>query len=340
MKTEIREISFENIDIAVKFANKQFELDFYEFEPRLYRSNFGKTYGCFSDNILVGMFSTCEIAYGDLRGITIGTVCVDKTHRNQGVMSSMLNYAQDNLYEGYDFALLSGAKSRYENFGFARCVKTVGFTYCATGKSEVGLTQVVDDSFDKKLFEIDQKFGNGVTRSQKMYTALRNANSEVFLLRDGGKQSLAVVRKDCVTYLCGNVEVNKVVNTIAKRLNLHTLTLLADCNKTGFELAKGCEKYLIQPIANIKILNFCKFIEMATPKQRDFDFDFCVDGEAIRVSCIDKVIKTKVIEKSNNVIGGLDFTYSLFNYNPFDDNLIGNTLYLCLPYTFATIDCI
>ncbi len=340
MKTNIKEIPFEQIDMAVNFANKQFGLDFYKIEPRLYRYNLGKTYGCFVDEKLVGMFSTYDIFYHDLRGISIGTVCVDVTFRNQGIMSNMLDYAERYLYEGYDFALLCGSKSRYEKFGFARCISYASFSYSSKGENDIDIVQVLDNNYDKKLFKIDQIYGNGVKRSEKMFSVLSNASNSIFYLCDGEKESFAVMKNDNLIYLCGNIDIQKVVNAVSQGLNLPKINIFADCNTRGFELAKKSNKYVIVTEANIKILDASKVIKYATPKQKEFEFDFNIDGKCIQVSCVDNVINARKIETSNNNISEIDFCYQLFNYNPFDCNNVSKSLYLCLPYTFATIDCI
>ena len=76
MRAEIRKIGEKELAAAVAFANRQFGLNFYHLQPKLYRCDSGgASYGCYVGGSLGGMLSVYPCEYKGLHCLSVGTVC-------------------------------------------------------------------------------------------------------------------------------------------------------------------------------------------------------------------------------------------------------------------------
>mgnify|MGYP000305770542 CR=1 FL=1 len=123
MRTEIRKIGEKELAAAVAFANRQFGLDFYRLQPKLYRCNgSGASYGCYVEDSLAGMLSVYPCECKGLRCLSVGTVCTAPEFRGRGIMSRLFGYLEEAVFPDYDLLTLAGKRERYERFGFAKAL--------------------------------------------------------------------------------------------------------------------------------------------------------------------------------------------------------------------------
>ena len=108
------------------FENYVFRVPFLKLMPKIYRDK----EKCVSyhriikkNGSIVGAYATYPTEFltesGNISAVGIGSVAVSKKHRNQGFMSQMMQYADEEARKNNaDICFLSGLRQRYERFGF------------------------------------------------------------------------------------------------------------------------------------------------------------------------------------------------------------------------------
>lgn len=111
------------------FENKVFRVPFKKIMPKMYKD--GKTCA-FHHRIIKknGKIIAAYAAYptefvtesGNITAVGIGSVAVSKKHRNEGLMSQMMQYSDEEaIKKDVDFAFLSGYRQRYARMGYVPC---------------------------------------------------------------------------------------------------------------------------------------------------------------------------------------------------------------------------
>ena len=199
MRPEIRKIGEKELAAAVAFANRQFGLDFYRLQPKLYRCNgSGASYGCYVEDSLAGMLSVYPCEYKGLRCLSAGTVCTAPEFRGCGIMSRLFGYLEEAVFPDYDLLTLAGKRERYEHFGFAKALCFPQYQLSRKGDDrDIIICPVEDQREEDVLAELCDRYGNGVTRRPGSVTyTLNGAGHTLYLLRRGEAVSYAACRTE------------------------------------------------------------------------------------------------------------------------------------------------
>ena len=169
-------------EAAIEFANEQFETDFKKIEPKIYlHDTIGKTFTAFCGESMAGMFSIYEFAYKNLKCMSIGTVCVARQYRNQGVMSGFFEYLKKENYFDNDIATLNGDKSRYEHFGFSKVIESYTYKFSVSKNLSAVKCERAESKDEKLLYDIYRKYNIGVCRLKENFSYVLKTNGNTVL---------------------------------------------------------------------------------------------------------------------------------------------------------------
>lgn len=258
MKNEICPVPWEDLPAVLEFANRQFSTDLGRLQPHLYGyPDAGTTYGCFSDEKLVGMLSVYPYRYRGLHGLSIGTVCTDINSRGRGIMGTLFTYLEHAVFPDYDLLTLAGRKERYERFGFAKalCFPEYQF-YPARDSRAVEVYPVNGAEANEMLFSLFVQYGNGVVRRRsRMVDILTSGGNTLYLLQQGSKISYVSCRKRdrVVTEYCGTLLITDVVAALSRLWGEGKITVRGVHNSLEPELLRVCDSYTIRNHGNIRI---------------------------------------------------------------------------------------
>ena len=248
----------ESLSEAVAFANRQFGLDFLQFQSKVYaNSDLGKTYTIRSDGRIAGMLSVYPTEYGQMRYLSVGTVCTAPEFRGQGMMSTLFQYLEHHVFPNYDLITLCGKRTRYERFGFAKAMTFPEYWFYSHGQGALRLT-IALGSDCALLYDLWKTYGNGVQRTPEgMLEILRSAGHEVYLLTDGVGYGYISWKpaKRLITEYCGPWPVQTVIDSVAALAGDGKIGIIGRYNRHDDVLLHSCDSYLIRNHGNIRIPN-------------------------------------------------------------------------------------
>lgn len=248
----------ESLPEAVAFANRQFGLDFLQFQSKIYGfPDVGETYTLRIKRQIAGMLSVYPVKYRDVRCLSVGTVCTAPELRGQGVMTALFGRLERDVFPDYDIVTLCGKRTRYECFGFAKAMTIPEYWFYPEGEDSLRLTPAnLNDC--AMLHDLWMRYGNGVQRSQeRMLRVLQSAGHEVCLLSDGMQCGYISWKqqKHLITEYCGPWPVQSVVNTLAKEAGDGKIGIIGRANCHDEQLLRACDSYLVRNHGNIRIPN-------------------------------------------------------------------------------------
>lgn len=248
----------ESLPEAVAFANRQFGLDFLQFQSKIYGfPDVGETYTLRKDGQIAGMLSVYPVQYRDVRCLSVGTVCTAPELRGQGVMTALFGRLERDVFPDYDIVTLCGKRTRYECFGFAKAMTIPEYWFYPEGEDSLRLTPAnLNDC--AMLHDLWMRYGNGVRRPQeRMLAILQSAGHEVFLLSDGTQWGYISWRpqKRLITEYCGPWSVQSVVNTLVTVAEDGKIGIIGRANCHDEQLLRACDSYFIRNHGNIRIPN-------------------------------------------------------------------------------------
>ena len=258
MRPEIRKIGEKELAAAVAFANRQFGLDFYRLQPKLYRCNgSGASYGCYVEDSLAGMLSVYPCEYKGLRCLSAGTVCMAPEFRGCGIMSRLFGYLEEAVFPDYDLLTLAGKRERYERFGFAKALCFPEYQLSRKGDDrDIIICPVEDQREEDVLAELCDRYGNGVTRRPGSVTyTLNGAGHTLYLLRRGEAVSYAACRTEqfLIVEYGGSLPLMDAAAALARLWQRETVFLLGRYNCLEPELLRICDGYFLRSHGNIRI---------------------------------------------------------------------------------------
>ena len=258
MRPEIRKIGEKELAAAVAFANRQFGLDFYRLQPKLYRCNgSGASYGCYVEDSLAGMLSVYPCEYKGLRCLSAGTVCTAPEFRGCGIMSCLFGYLEEAVFPDYDLLTLAGKRERYEHFGFAKALCFPQYQLSRKGDDrDIIICPVEDQREEDVLAELCDRYGNGVTRRPGSVTyTLNGAGHTLYLLRRGEAVSYAACRTEqfLIVEYGGSLPLMDAAAALARLWQRETVFLLGRYNCLEPELLRICDGYFLRSHGNIRI---------------------------------------------------------------------------------------
>lgn len=248
----------ESLPEAVAFANRQFGVDFLQFQSKLYGyPGTGETYTFRKDGQIAGMLSVYPMAYRNLRCLSVGTVCTAPEFRGQGVMTALFEELERDVFSNYDIITLCGKRTRYERFGFAKAITVLEYWFYP---EKAGTLQIVPatEKDCTLLHDLWLRYGNGVhRRDETILNTLTSAGHEVYLLTDGVQWGYISWRqqKRIVTEHCGPWPVQQVVDTLPNAFGTGKIGVVGRYNHQDLQLLNGCDSYLIRNYGNIRIPN-------------------------------------------------------------------------------------
>ena len=333
-------------EAAIEFANEQFETDFKKIEPKIYlHDTIGKTFTAFCGESLAGMFSIYEFAYKNLKCMSIGTVCVARQYRNQGVMSGFFEYLKKENYFDNDIATLNGDKSRYEHFGFSKVIESYTYKFSVSKNLSAVKCERAESKDEKLLYDIYRKYNIGVCRLKENFSDVLKTNGNTVLkLHLNDKYSYAVYdEKNAVVLECyGDIDFYEVLNSIGQSYNQTSIYAESPYNCHDSRLAKNAKGYTVKLKTSINVLNIKKFIEQTcVAKNREMrKYHFNVDGKGYRL----KIDRGNVcVEETDGLCDkkykSSEFVYALFNYCEQNDT-ISEIIRPIIPASFTCLECI
>lgn len=248
----------ESLPEAVAFANRQFGLDFLQFQSKIYCDpGAGQTFSFRKDGRIVGMVSVYPVEYQDMRCLSIGTVCTDSEFQGQGIMTSLFEYLQNDLFPDYDILTLCGKRARYERFGFAKAMLFPEYWFYP---QTAGSLQIfaADEDDNPRLYSLWNCYGNGVKRTEKkMLNILKSSGHDVQLLSDGTQWGYIAWKrgKQLIAEYCGPWPVQLVVDAIAPLIGGGKIGIVGMYNRHDKKLLHSCDSYLIRNYGNVRIRN-------------------------------------------------------------------------------------
>ena len=248
----------ESLPEAVAFANRQFGLDFLQFQSKIYDfPDAGETYTLRKDGQIAGMLSVYPVQYRDVRCLSVGTVCTAPAFRGKGVMTALFEQLERNVFPKYDIVTLCGKRSRYEHFGFAKAMTFPEYWFYAQGRGTLQPVPATANDYAVR-YDLWMRYGNGVRRPQeRMLAILQSAGHEVFLLSDGTQWGYISWKpqKRLITEYCGPWPVQSVVNTLATVTGDGKIGIISRLNCHDEQLLRTCDSYFIRNHGNIRIPN-------------------------------------------------------------------------------------
>ena len=258
MRAEIRKIGEKELAAAVAFANRQFGLNFYHLQPKLYCCDSGgASYGCYVGGSLVGMLSVYPCEYKGLRCLSVGTVCTAPEFRGRGIMSRLFGYLEEAVFPDYDLLTLAGKRERYERFGFAKALCFPEYQLSRKGDDrDIIICPVEDQREEGVLAELCDRYGNGAARQPGSVTyTLSGAGHTLYLLRRGETVSYAACRTErfLIVEYAGSLPLMDAAAALARLWRRETVFLLGRYNCLEPELLKSCDGYFLRSHGNIRI---------------------------------------------------------------------------------------
>lgn len=254
---EIRLETPEGISEAVAFANRQFGLDFQQFQPKLYgHADAGGTCTFRKDGRIIGMASFYPVFCNGLRCLSVGTVCTAPEARGQGVMTSLFAYLQRNVFPDYDIITLSGRKARYEHFGFAKALWFPEYWFYPRGGSSKFQIRPISRQDGEVLRSLWEQYGSGTLRpGERMPDILRSANHEAYLLYDGTEAGYVSGhrQKRVLTEYCGPWPAQTVADAMSALWGNAKIGMLGKWNCHDEALLQSCDSFSIRNHGNIRL---------------------------------------------------------------------------------------
>ena len=248
----------ESLPEAVAFANRQFGVDFLQFQSKLYGClEAGETYTFRKNKQIAGMLSVYPIAYQDLRCLSVGTVCTSPEFRGQGVMTALFETLERDVFPNYDIITLCGKRTRYERFGFAKAMTVPEYWFYPEKDAILQIVPATEKD-GTLLHDLWLRHGNGVhRRGETIINTLTSAGHEVYLLTDGAQWGYISWRqqKRIITEYCGLWPIQQVVDTLANAFVTGKVGIVGRYNHHDLQLLNGCDSYLIRNYGNIRIPN-------------------------------------------------------------------------------------
>ena len=246
----------ESLPEAVAFANRQFGLEFLQFQSKVYHyPHAGETYTLRKNGKIAGMLSVYPADYQDMRCLSVGTVCTAPEFRGQGIMAALFEHLQRNVFPNYDVVTLCGRRTRYERFGFAKAMTFPEYWFYPRHGSSLQLN-VAAERDDKLLYDLWENYGNGVRRpEERMLSILKSAGHEVYLLFDGTEWGYVSWKqqRQLITEYCGPWPVQLVVDALAALGGKGKIGIMGRYNCHDESLLRACDSYLIRNHGNIRI---------------------------------------------------------------------------------------
>lgn len=351
----MRKINKKEFNKIIAFANEQFNLDFETYLPRLYSDdkNYKYHYIYEVNHELWGMFLAKPLKYGRLKLLGLGTVCVDKVHRNKGVMQEMFNFIVEDLEPNYDIIYLSGDKARYEKFGYyksgAKCILRLK----AKNFFDLDITNVAvfDISNDiEKLDTVDLAVKKAFRSQDSLNDILKKADHNVYLVKENKDVSYAIYNKIAneVVELIGNINEKKVLKALLKENNKEDIYYSLDVKKAK-ALYNYADNYGITNLVNLKVVNYQKVISellLAVKDKKNGSLELRFVDKTLKITVNGKTVKVTMNEEINDVPFTeqeiIDILFGNINFVSekiaLDVNLISSWFPLPLPPTLASID--
>ena len=213
----------EDMNDIINIANdafapeREFGFDFRKIMPKVYNhKEMAETHYAIKDNdkivSLVGRLIQPITLNGKQYSFSfLGTVSTPVEHRNQGLMHELITQIEsDSKSRGITFGMLTGARRRYAEFGYAKCYTAYNFTFeeytlrCFKGSSNISILECTPKDTDL-LLELYKKSELLQIRTlANLFECLQTSNSSVFLIKNGphpiGYFSYSS-RKDLITEL-------------------------------------------------------------------------------------------------------------------------------------------
>lgn len=248
----------ESLPEAVAFANRQFGMDFLQFQSKLYACpEAGETYTFRKDGQIAGMVSVYSTAYEDKRCLSVGTVCTAPEFRGQGIMAALFEWLEKEVFTSYDIITLCGKRTRYERFGFAKAMTYPEYWFYPQGNGTLKLLPATQSDCIL-LHNLWLRYGNGVRRRMEtILNVLISAGNEVHLLTDGARWGYISWRqqKRLITEYCGPWPVQQVVDALCGSFETGKVGIIGRYNCHDTQLLNACDSYLIRNHGNIRIFN-------------------------------------------------------------------------------------
>ena len=246
----------ESLPEAVAFANRQFGVDFLQFQSKLYGyPGTGGTYTFRKDKRIAGMVSVYPTAYRNLRCLSVGSVCTAPEFRGQGIMTALFEALERVVFPNYDMITLCGKRARYERFGFAKAMTYPEYWFYPKGDRTIKpLSATKTDCI--MLYDLWQRYGNGVHRSkERMLDILSSAGHQVCLLTDGTQWGYVSWKqqKRLITEYCGPWPAQQVADALAGLIGEGKIGIVGQYSCHDALLLQACDSYLIRNHGNIRI---------------------------------------------------------------------------------------
>jgi len=347
----MRKILKHEFNKVIDFANKQFNLDFVSFLPRIYgdKDNYKYHYIYEVNKELLGMFLAKPYRYGNLKMLGIGSLCVEKNHRNKGIMQDMFHFIEKELEINHDILYLSGDKTRYEHFGYyksgVKCTLRIKEKNLEEFDISKMMIRVAEDCHTLSILKENYQ------RSLETFANIaRDSQKIIYVFSEEQKQGYAIYDKKTneILEICGNIEELKIIKSIIlknKGIFVHYITNMKKAKKF-YEYA---EDYSITNLVNIKIINYKKVIKNLLKKVENKQKGKIILRTKDRTICIkvtNKNIKVNEILENNQIyLSEREMIDVLFGNPNFisqemglDMNLICSWFPLPLPSTLSSID--
>lgn len=222
-----------------------------------------------------------KIAVGGESLVTagIGSVAVAKNRRNRGIMTELMNYAEEkSISYGAEIGFLTGYRGRYERFGYIpsgmRCSFDISEYFLKGGKNgpSYGFSSALLKSELDNIAELYGALPFGFERRRdRLESVLRTWQSEPYAVSDesGGFCGYLIYKPDekaITELLTKNTEsAAEILRRFAEKRKLKSFSVRACPSQRELigELMKIAERYRIESAASFKIFNFESFIRKA-----------------------------------------------------------------------------
>lgn len=364
----MKTVDYNQFNQIIAFANQQFsgdyQVDFIKIQPKIYHhpERFAHHHYIYEEqNQIVGLIGTYPLEYQGLKLLGIGTVCVNRNYRNQGIMQKMFAYLDD-VQKQYDIIYLSGDKTRYEHFGFYKTGKYVKYrlkfnAFKSKNYDVMNIQSYLHESQDvnQNLYQLYLDNSKGISRNADIfYDVLKTNQAEVYLLANlQGYLVYHPKRKLIAELVIDSSKLETAIYNFMKYKNLQEVyyELSIDDERVNSIYQISEENYLVT-MMNFKIINYINVIKSVLRKKKRIkrgklvieidskvklmiEVNSCVNVQEVFDEKVDLSLSSK--EMHSLLLDDFTFFYPHFDKKV---DLIKSWFPLYLPVTLHSIDSI
>lgn len=291
-KNNMQRIEKKDIEDVITFSNKQFNRNMKIVQPKIYLTDKVLNHFILKDNEkIVSTLCVYEGNFCNLNCLSIGTVCVDEEYRNQGYMGKMFDYLEKNIFDKYDLIYLSGARFRYENFGFYKTGLKCRFFIKKNYHNEKEYSFIEASKINEnELYSMYINTFHKINRQPSNFWELLTTDAnQVFIFSNNDIKGYIVYHSRTNSIVESTIINESIVIDFINHLGLTDISIIEDYDLSK-NLLKICDKYQIETLGNLRVINYFKVIKNLLEDKHDLingSLSIKMENEIIKINVND-----------------------------------------------------